>query len=425
MEKQEIFKQLVIELKNFPTDEKIETLIKNMEDMYNIPSALTLSMINRKHDQRFFETTDIRMIILFIMEAFKVLGRSELIEKYIPIGEQQESKQYDYNAVRESKKQSLPITYQPVIQVNQMYSTKMRASELAELLDAGVINYNFDIQREAKLEIRTNEIIKRPTINRQNVNEMTQHLLNDTLKESTIYLNAAPKTSKSGDELIYNSAEYSLTITEGTRLDVLDGFHRILATQLASRVNPELDFEFNVMFANFTTQEALKWQVQHSKATAWSKNRVVEMQQDSRASKVAKGVKEYDSELEYLIFTGVNKRSLSKSLISFSQLTKTIEDLYVLKTRRDEVQAIEELSKALLTIQELKLALNKEVTQVVVTALLHQFVHNFNKNVEEFEKFILDIIDFSTTHKLNFSGAKLSDVQNKLEKLKIEMKEEK
>ena len=178
MEKHEIFKQLVIELKNLPTDEKIETLTKNMENLYNIPSALTLSMINRKHDQRFFQTTDIRMITLFIMEAFKVLGRSELIEKYIPIGEQQESKQYDFNAVRELKKQSLPITYQPVIQVNQMYSTKMKASELAELLDAGVINYNFDIQREAKLEIRTNEIIKKPTINRQNVNEMTQHLLN-------------------------------------------------------------------------------------------------------------------------------------------------------------------------------------------------------------------------------------------------------
>ncbi|MEK4757958.1 hypothetical protein NSS69_08295 [Macrococcus sp. FSL W8-0367] len=424
MEKQEVFKQVVIELKNLPTTERIEALVENMKNIYNIPSALTLSMINRKHDESFFKTTDIRLITLFIMEAFKVLGRSELIEKYVPIGEQQESKQYDFSAVRESKKQRLPITYQPVIQVNQMYSTKMRASELAELLDAGVINYNFDIQREAKLEIRTNEIIKRPTINRQNVNEMTQHLLNDTLKESTIYLNAAPKTSKSGDELVYNCAEYSLTITEGTRLDVLDGFHRILATQLASRTNLELDFEFNVMFANFTTQEALNWQVQHSKATAWSKNRVVEMQQGSRASKVAKGVKEYDSELEYLIFTGESKRLFSKNLISFNQLTKTIGGLYVLKTRRDEVQAIEEVSRALLSIQELKLALTKEINQAVVTALLHQFVHNFNRDEVKFEKFILEIINYSTTHKLNFSGTKLSDIQDKLDELKIKMKEE-
>lgn len=424
MEKQEIFKQIVIELKNLPTDEKIETLTKNMENMYNIPSALTLSMINRKHDQRFFETIDIRLIILFIMEAFKVLGRSELIEKYIPIGEQQESKQYDYSAMRESKKQSLPITYQPVIRVNEMFSTSMRASELAELLDAGIINYNFDIQREAKLEVRTNEIIKRPTINRQNVNEMTQHLMNDSLKESTIYLNAAPLTSKSGDELIYNGAEYSLTITEGTRLDVLDGFHRILATQLASRVNPELDFEFNVMFSNFTTQEALNWQVQHSKATSWSKNRVVEMQQDSKASKVAKGVKEYDSELEYLIFTGENRRSFSKSLISFSHLTKTIDDLYDLKSRRDEVQAIEEVSKALLAIQELKISFNKDINQTFVSALLHQFVNNFNRDEEKFEGFILDIIDYSTTHKIDFSGTKLSETIEKLENLKIKMKGE-
>ena len=31
------------------------------------------------------------------MEAFKVLGREEMLEDYIPKGEQQEAKQYDFS----------------------------------------------------------------------------------------------------------------------------------------------------------------------------------------------------------------------------------------------------------------------------------------------------------------------------------------
>ena len=120
---------------------------------------------------------------------------------------------------------------------------------------------------------------------------MVNHLLNDSLKESTIYLNAAPTTSSVGDELIYDNSTYTLIVTEDTRIDVLDGFHRLLAVQRALRENPMIEFEFNVVFSNFTTSEAIKWQAQHSKATAWSKNRISEMQLENRASKVVKAIK--------------------------------------------------------------------------------------------------------------------------------------
>ena len=36
----------------------------------------------------------------------------------------------------------------------------MSVKELGAFMNSGIINYNFDIQREAKLEIRTGEIIK-------------------------------------------------------------------------------------------------------------------------------------------------------------------------------------------------------------------------------------------------------------------------
>lgn len=207
MEKREIFINLVQELKNQTTDSKVEKIATNLETTYNIPKGVTISLVNREHNDKFFKSNDVRLLTLFIMEAFKVLGRGELIDKYIPIGEQQESKQYDHLAYSKSKKAKLPITYKPAIPVNEMYSTVLTATELSDLLNAGIVNYNFDIQREAKLEIRTDEIVKRPTINQRNVNEMTQHLLNDTLRESTIVLNAAPLTSKEGDEILYNSSD--------------------------------------------------------------------------------------------------------------------------------------------------------------------------------------------------------------------------
>lgn len=382
MDKQQAFKDLITEIKNKNTDEDFNQIALNLEEKYKIPVGVTRSFTAKKLDEQFFERTDIRLISLFVLESLEVLDREKFIEELFNPGEINEIKQYDFHAYSKQDAIKLPYTFQPCIPVNTVYSTKISVKEISEFVNAGIINYNFDIQREAKLEIRTDRIIKKPTLNRKNIKEMEELLLRDALKESTLYFNAAPMTSTEGDELIYDPNEFSLTVTEGTRIDVIDGFHRVLAAQNAYRINPTIEFEFNVVFSNFTTSEAIKWQSQHSKATPWSRNRVAELQQESRGAKVVKAIKAKDIEFEKLIASD-NRLKASSSLITFIKLSDFIEELFTINSRSDEVKISEEVSQLIPLLNDIKTA-SKWSSQLFVYASLKEYVEDYHRNIQDY-----------------------------------------
>lgn len=423
MEKQDMLKNIVQELRNQNTDDMINKISSNMEELYKIPEGVTKSFVIRELDKNFFQNTDIRVITLFIMEAFKVLGRGEFVDKYIPIGEQQEAKQYDFVAYKERDSIKLPYEISPVVKINDLYSCALTVKQIAELLNSGILNYNFEIQREAKLETRTDEIIKKPTINKINIKEIEQHLLNDTLKESTLYFNAAPMTSAEGDEIIYNNDTNTILLTKGTRIDILDGFHRVLAAQEAYRLNPSLDFEFNVIFSNFSTSEAIRWQAQHSKATPWSQNRITEMQQESRGAKVVKTIKDQDIEFGKIIYTGKSITETNESLITFNRLKETVDKNFDIKTRHQEVDVAERLSGVILDINDLKLAIKGKFSQNIVVAFIVKYANQYQNRENEFSNLLKEISKYVNENGFDFtikasSKNKQQDIANeKIEEL--------
>ncbi|OEL02448.1 hypothetical protein AST12_08360 [Staphylococcus succinus] len=413
MMKREILLNIVSELKNQKNDEFIEKIAKNMNLNYNIPEGVSISFTSRELDDSFFMNTDIRLITLYIMEAFKVMGRTEMLNDYILKGEQQEAKQFDFKAYKKQDEIQLPYEFSPALPVNDVYSTKMSVKEISDFVNSGIINYNFDIQREAKLEKRLSSVVKVPTINQKNVNEITKHLLNGTLKESTLYLNAAPTTSDSGDELMYDPNDHILAVTEGTRIDVLDGYHRLLATQKAFRENPTIKFEFNVVISNFTTSEAIKWQAQHSKATSWSKNRVTEMQQETKSAKVVKAIKDSDTEFDELIYTGQSRQGLRSSLITYNQLTRVIDECFTIESRREEVKIADDLSDILLLINEVKKANKTLRSQMYINAFVKLYKEDYNSNIKDYIEFLNNVLEYSYEKEYDFALHEKQDAQAK------------
>nr|WP_272108701.1 hypothetical protein [Staphylococcus sp. NRL 22/194] len=191
---------------------------------------------------------------------------------------------------------------------------------------------------------------------------------------------------------------------------MLDGFHRLLSIQRALRENPTIEFELNVVFSNFTTSEAIKWQAQHSKATAWSKNRISEMQIESRASKVVKAIKNSDYEFNYLIYTGTRLKN-DKSLITFNNLTNIIDELYTLNNRKDEVILSEQLSKILLKINEIKSYAPTFKSQFYVYGFIKLFKVGYYNNVDNFLVQLDKIEKYIKNNDVNFK------IQNRKEKL--------
>lgn len=417
-EKQKVFKNIISELKSQNDNETQQKIVDTLYENYNIPQSITLSFMARPLNNTFFNEVDIRIITLFIIESLKILNREDYIESVVSKGEELEAKQFDILAYTNQNKVTLPYDFQPTILVNNVYSTKMSVKEISDFINAGIINYNFDIQREAKLEIRTDKVIKKPTLNRKNIAEMEQLLLSDNLKESTLYFNAAPLSSKEGDELIYNENDYTLRVTEGTRIDVLDGFHRVLAAQNAIRSNPFLKFEFNVIFSNFTTSEAIQWQAQHSKATSWSKNRVTELQQESKGAKVAKTIKSMDFELENLIQSNKVLNS-STGIVSFNELTEYINELFEIRTRRDEVELAHNLSKVLLSYNDVK-KINKTFnTQFYVYGLLKIYSEDYKSNTDEYLNLIDKLYKYLSENKEDLS-VKTNYSKSKIKKMVYE-----
>ena len=319
--------------------ETLEKIKNNLDEKYNIPSGVVDSFLIRDIDE-LMEEEDIRLIGLFVKEFLEAVDNNNLLESVFTRAELNELEQYYYRA--DSSSISLPLEMFPALKLNATtHSVKMTAKMVAELLDNQILNYGYEIQREAKLVKRKGNIIKEPRVNQKNVDEMTELLVKGQLMDSTIYLNAAPRTSDEGDELVMDEKNHKLTITKGTRLDVLDGFHRCLASHQAYQLDPNIEFYFNVIVSNYTTKEAQRWQAQHAKAMPWSQHRVRELQKENRSDKVVAGLRANPDIGDYI---STSRRLSSNQIVNFSTISDAVDRYFKLENRRDEVDTIEVLT---------------------------------------------------------------------------------
>lgn len=319
--------------------ETLEKIKSNLDEKYNIPSGVIDSILIRDTEE-LMEEEDIRLIGLFVKEFLEAVDNNNLLESVFTRAELNELEQYYYRADKSSV--TLPLEMFPALKLNATtHSVKMTAKMVAELLDNQILNYGYEIQREAKLVKRKGNIIREPRVNQKNVDEMTELLVKGQLMDSTIYLNAAPRTSDEGDELIMDEKNHKLTITKGTRLDVLDGFHRCLASHQAYQLDPNIEFYFNVVVSNYTTKEAQRWQAQHAKAMPWSQHRVRELQKENRSDKVVAGLRANPDIADYI---STSRRLNSSQIANFSTLSDAVDRYFKLESRRDEVDAIELLT---------------------------------------------------------------------------------
>lgn len=337
-----IYESVVNSFKDMDNQQE-KTLNKVKEKLkkrHDISPGITVSLLTRDINE-VLETEDVRLPRLFVKEVLEISNQKDKINEIFTKSEVKELEQFLYS--NESKDFSLPLELFPTLKLNELtFSVKMSAKMIAQMFESQVFNYNFDIQRESQRRKRKDSIIAVPKINQTNIKEMRDLLLKGQLKDSTIYFNAAPRTSEQGDELIMDEANHTITITKGTRLDILDGYHRCLASQAAYLVDPTIDFNFNVVLSNYTTKEAQLWQAQHAKAMPWSGHRVKELQQENRSDKVVSALRATPEIGEYI---GASSRLYKNQLTSFSTLSDAIDRSFDIKNRRDEVEIVEYLAE--------------------------------------------------------------------------------
>lgn len=307
--------------------------IKDQLGSYGITGGRIESVLS---NVRILENADTRELILFT-EQFHIKSDIQRINpvNWFTENEIKTSKQFDRRIFSEvdGNVDTKVLFDRASIVESGVFSTTIDISMISDLLDAQVLNYNFDYQRQPKK--RKGSITPVATVYKKNVKEIKELLLKRQLVSTTLAFNAPAGSSETGEELMFDSETGELFIEEGVKLDVLDGYHRCLASVQAYKENPNIEFKFMLRVSNYTTREAQLYQAQLAKATPIPKSRIEALEAKRHADKVVRRLK-VDSELKDRISESHSYTPSAGELVSYNVITDAIEREFPMKTTMDE-----------------------------------------------------------------------------------------
>lgn len=312
----------------------VEEIIEKMEEFDYLAGDVQGYISNTENE---ITKLDPRIICLLLECTFEVTNLPKAFPKhYFTDSEIKTSKQFTGDMIRKERIE-LPLTLHDVSEIgNGMYFTKMNTIAVSDWMNSLLLNYNFDTQREPTIEMFQGQIIFEPTVYPQNIKEMTELMRSrEFIPANAIIINAGLRTSESKNgEYIFNKENGTLTITDGSKLDVIDGYHRCRAIQNVMSIDKTINIEFPVIFINFSVKKCQKLLEQMSKATPLSKTRIDEFKDDDFVNDIVQQLKE-ESELKGKIITSGVRTYDKRYLVAHDIIADGIRDTFKLENKAD------------------------------------------------------------------------------------------
>lgn len=276
-------------------------------------------------------------VICLLMLTLSKYGNDIYPENYFTEQEIKNAKTFE---IIQEPSIELPYTFENVTYVKDgNFSTIITAKQIKELFDSNILVYNFDTQREAKVERgKDDEIILKPKTNPKSVKEIADLLLASELETSTITFNARVGTGEDGNELIYDTKNRTLTVTKGTLLDILDGYHRISGINMAMSKDPELQGVFDLKILNYSKARALKYFFQINKTNPISEARRKEANVANMTTATIEELRAKCSFLQGKISNSDKPFTGSDQLVSYNVLSDAIDEFYSPKNKLEAIQ---------------------------------------------------------------------------------------
>lgn len=324
-------------INKYGTNRQVKEYLKSKFIDKNLLSSYPVKILSKRLE---LETLDIKndkeLFVLYVFteglqEALKLkdrndelIGLEEEINKldvkdYFTASEQQYFSQHSYTA---EKEEGYPYIFTNMLKVSDNHYTGIiSAQELALIDRANDIIYNFNTQRNAKIDMFG---IKRINVNAKKIQEISDNLLSGKQFADEIKINIL---RNGDDEIEFSSTDGiigELKVISG-EMNIFDGFHRKTANQLAIIRNPELQFNWKLTITNFTEQKAQDFMVQINKQTPIKKeyintldkskieNLVVDLIIDNPLFELSDKIKNTEQELKY---DGYTKKSLLATAIA-------------------------------------------------------------------------------------------------------------
>ena len=318
-------------INKYGTNRRIKEYLKSKFAERNLLSSYPIKILTKRLA---LETLDIKndkdLFVLYVFtkglqEALKLQDANDNsigledeiskldVEQYFTISEHKYFSEQKYT---QEDREGYPYIFRNMLKVAEGHYTGIISSQDLALIDkANDIIYNFNTQRNAKVDVFG---IKRININIKKIQEITDNLLNGKQFADEIKINILRNGE---DDIAFDTSDGivgNLNVAGG-EMDIFDGFHRKTANQLAIIKNPELQFNWKLTITNFTEQKAQDFMVQINKQTPIKKeyintldknkieNLVVDFIVDNPSFELSDKIKNTEQELK---FNGYTKKSM-------------------------------------------------------------------------------------------------------------------
>lgn len=191
---------------------------------------------------------DTQFLFIFSYELNKALKEKnmDMLNDYQNYFTKIENEQWENYKEQEESEDIFPLTFKGVTEIYPNYwQTTLTAQEVERLNKANILIYNPNTQRGYKVTKKNIGI----DVNPKKVEEIAERMLSGEQIPDDLKLNVL----KTGEEKIfYNPKSKILTISEGSIINIFDGFHRKSGNSIALSKNPDLEFVWPIKITNFT-----------------------------------------------------------------------------------------------------------------------------------------------------------------------------
>lgn len=316
--------EVINEYKHRPETELSKKLKRGLKDFNFLPGKV--QSIIKDINEEAYNLSDQELYVVS-QQVHAATGQSKVDpNKYYP---ERMAKEIKTNfEVEIPSKAVFPYTFNNVIRISDDdYICSITTEEINNIFP--LLQYNPDTQREMRQRKSkdSGEIIETPKVVEKSVREMEVLLEKGQIVSSMLTFNARLGSSDIGEELIYDENNMTLTVTEGTLLDILDGFHRLNAITRVMRKNPTIQETFKLNVLNYDKKRAQTYFSQINTYNPIGSGQIKKMSEARQADFITKQL-QFNSELSGKMAASDSISPGSELLVTFGTLSDAIDEIF-------------------------------------------------------------------------------------------------
>jgi hypothetical protein len=355
----EVLQELLTEVAKHKDQQRAieEYLVEN----HSMPHGLFIKLVANSENVENLDETQAAVYINAIYAVTQIANANP--ETLLNAKQQKSVEKYKFER---QEQLSYPLQYERTLSGSEKdYVTKLSYQLIAKHFNDGIWTYNFLTQRNPVKKVRADGSIKlEPKVNKRSVKEIKNLILEGKfLPDTPITINVLYDGE---DELFYDEDNWTLIIESASEIDILDGYHRILAVVEAVEENPNIEGYLYVSIRNYDLETARFYLGQHNSFNTFDKTHVRRLKSLELSDKIVEDVVS-KSVLKGRLAPNTAVRLNFNEITNFAILSDTVQSVFNPKTPKDKI----DISKALITYFDY---------------LFYSFEEEFITNVKEVHK---------------------------------------